>query len=121
MVYGWGDAPGYRMAWAVGAGGASSDYWYGEGFWNTALFPEGDVFVGGLMESDEYVFGAGTEHVLVGFHQSADKNVSFGKERRVPEALAIPVVAACSARPHCPGHTVARRVAPAVDQGRIVS
>ena len=61
MVYGWGDAPGYRMAWAVGAGGASSDYWYGEGFWNTALFPEGDVFVGGLMESDEYVFGAGTD------------------------------------------------------------
>ncbi|MFO8070252.1 MAG: hypothetical protein R6V85_00135 [Polyangia bacterium] len=63
LAHGWGDAPGYRMAWAVGAGGSTPDR-YGDGFWATALFPCGDVGVGGSMKSDQYVFGAGTQNEI---------------------------------------------------------
>ncbi len=64
LAHGWGDAPGYRMAWAVGAGGPTLDYWGGDSFWATALFPGGDVGVGGTMRSDQYVLGAGTQNEI---------------------------------------------------------
>jgi hypothetical protein len=61
MEMGWGSAPGYRLSWAVQAGGEHDTHILGDMAWSVAFAPNGDLFFGGRLYSDDVLFGQGTQ------------------------------------------------------------
>jgi hypothetical protein len=61
---GWGSAPGYRMTWAVGAGGPYNGDPAGDIAHSVSFSAGGDLFFGGRAYSDDVVFGLGTDNEI---------------------------------------------------------